>query len=358
VKQPVLHQVIVGTAPGDAITAQAFAIRSWLHELGFHSEIFAKYIHQALESEVRPFVTYRPARAESFLIFHHSIGSSLVEEVAQLPLPLILVYHNITPAEFFADVDPVWKQRMLLGRQQLQRLQASTHLGLADSFYNEEELRASGYQETGVLPIVVEESEYNLPNNEGLVARYRDGGPNLLFVGKVAPHKKQEDLIKLLYYYRRIQPGARLLLVGDKWLPGYDEWLADLIANLGLQQSVVLTGRVSQQDMVTYYRIADLYVSMSEHEGFGKPLIESMYLGLPILAYASAAVPLTVGRTGLLFHQKNFEVLAELVDIVMCDPGLRARIIERQRQRVQMYLASEVRQTFLSYLAQLSLVEK
>jgi L-malate glycosyltransferase len=358
VKQPVLHQVTVGAAPGDAITAQAFAIRSWLRGLGFHSEIFAKYIHQTLEPEVHPFVTYRPARVEPFLIFHHSIGSSLVEEVAHLSQPLILIYHNITPAEFFVDVDTVWMQRMLLGRQQLRRLQPSTRLGLADSFYNEEELRASGYQETGVLPIVVEESEYNLPNNEGLVARYQDGGPNLLFVGKVAPHKKQEDLVKLLYYYRRIQPGARLFLVGDKWLPSYDEWLVDLIAHLGLQESVVLTGRVSQQDMVTYYRIADLYVSMSEHEGFGKPLIESMYLGLPILAYASAAVPLTVGRSGVLFHQKDFEALAELVDIVMCDPALRGRITERQRQRVHIYLESQVKQTFINYLVQLSLVEK
>jgi L-malate glycosyltransferase len=110
--------------------------------------------------------------------------------------------------------------------------------------------------------------------------------------------------------------------------------------------------------MVTYYRIADLYVSMSEHEGFGKPLIESMYLGLPILAYASAAVPLTVGRSGVLFHQKDFEALAELVDIVMCDPALRGRITERQRQRVHIYLESQVKQTFINYLVQLSLVEK
>jgi glycosyltransferase involved in cell wall biosynthesis len=119
---------------------------------------------------------------------------------------------------------------------------------------------------------------------------------------------------------------------------------------LGLSDALTLTGKVSQQDMVTYYRHAGLYVSMSEHEGFGKPLVESMYLGLPILAYAAASVPYTLGDAGVKFHGKNFERLAELVDILMEDEALRARVVSAQRQKVQDYLESQVHDRFLSFL--------
>jgi L-malate glycosyltransferase len=354
--RPILHQVVVGASIGDAITEHALAIRRWLREFGFASHIYAEHVHTALAGEIRPFASYRPGRHEQWLIFHHSIGSAIVDQIVSLPQQLIVIYHNITPAEFFNEVEPAWAQRMSLGREQLALLRPRTHLALADSFYNQSELQTAGYVHTDVLPIVLDESQYHLADNEQLCRRFNSPAPKLLFVGKLAPHKKQEDLVKLLYYYRRIEPEASLFLVGDQWLASYDDWLRDLSNSLGLQESVIITGRVSQQDMLTFYRLADLYVSMSEHEGFGKPLIESMYLGLPVLAYASTAVPLTLGKASVLFHQKDFEALAEVVDIIIKDRSLRQRIVARQKQQVHTYLEPQVRQKLHELLSAMALL--
>jgi glycosyltransferase involved in cell wall biosynthesis len=223
-------------------------------------------------------------------------------------------------------------------------------LGLADSAYNELRLQEAGYERTGVLPIAIDEAHYDLVDNALLAAQLDVEGPTLLFVGRLAPNKKQEDLVKLLFCYRRISPSARLLLVGDRWTVGYDRWVEQLAQELELGHAVKLTGKVSQQDLVTCYRHSHLYISMSEHEGFGKPLVESMVLGLPVLAYAAAAVPYTLGRAGVQFHQKDFERLAELVDILVEDGALRQRIIDAQREKVNDYLAPQLRRQFIAYL--------
>jgi glycosyltransferase involved in cell wall biosynthesis len=102
--------------------------------------------------------------------------------------------------------------------------------------------------------------------------------------------------------------------------------------------------------LVTYYRLADIYVSMSEHEGFGKPLIESMYFGIPVLAYAAAGVPETMGGAGVLFREKDYEALAELVDIIVKDETIRDRIVARERERVKEFLEPSVRQKWEQYL--------
>jgi glycosyltransferase involved in cell wall biosynthesis len=126
--------------------------------------------------------------------------------------------------------------------------------------------------------------------------------------------------------------------------------------SLGMGSSVTLTGRVSQEDMITYYRTADLYVSMSEHEGFGKPLIESMYLGLPILAYRSTAVPYTLAGAGIQFNDKHYEALAELVDILIKDEGIRSHLIKKQKERVKAFLEPQVKTQLQHYLEEVGLL--
>lgn len=347
-----LHQAVVAAVPGDAITTHALTLRGWLRELGFTSHLYAWHIHEEMAADVRPLAVYRPGRQETRLIYHHSIGSPAVEYVCRLPLKLLLIYHNITPARFFASADPVWTALLEQGRAQIQTLRAHTHLGLAVSAYNAAELQAAGYAPTGVLPLVLDESHYQHPLNETLAQTLAGDRPLLLFVGRFAPNKRQEDLVKLLTFLRRIRPEARLALVGDHWLPDYTAFLKDMIHRLDLTGAVLLPGRVSTPDLVTYYRCADLFVSMSEHEGFCMPLIESMLLDLPILAYSATAVPGTLQHTGIQFHEKAYPALAELVDLVLADHDLQRRLIARQRERVQDFLAPRVRRTFIHHLQQ------
>jgi L-malate glycosyltransferase len=354
----VLHQFAESIAVGDAASAHALLIRRWLREMDFHSEIYSEHCQKELENEVRPAHTYRPGDQEKFIVYHHAIGSAAADRLLALPssLSLILIYQNITPPAYFAQTDPALTQSLVKGRTQLDLMRPRTCLALGASHYTEEELRAYGYTNTGVLPIILDESQYDWPLADGFAARFQDAGPVLLFVGRLAPHKKQEDLLKLLYYYRRIEPSACLVLVGSAHHKDYEEWLRELADSLGLSDGLIITGHVNQQEMVSYYRAADLFISMSEHEGFGKPLIESMYLGLPIMAYAATAVPHTLGQAAVLFQRKEYQALAELADILIKDQGVRQRLIVRQKQRVELFLTHNVQEQWSGYLRLLGLL--
>jgi L-malate glycosyltransferase len=350
-----LHQFTEAAAVGDATTDHMLLIRQWLREMGFVSEIYAVHREAALEKEVRSVHSYRRRKDEPFLIYHHATGAQVVDKLCALGIPLILIYHNVTPPEYFAGSNPHFVQQLTQGRAQLDQLRPFTALALGVSHYNESELQARGFAPTAVLPIVLDPAHYDIPSNQALLAECQQKGPTLLFVGRIAPNKRHEDLLKLLYHYRRLNPAARLILVGSAHFQDYLEWLQQLAIDLNLAEAVTITGHVSHQDMVTYFRGADLFVSMSEHEGFGKPLIESMYLGLPVMAYASAAVPLTMGSAGILFHQKDYEALAEFVDILLRQTNLRQRLVARQKGRAHLFLKPTVQQQWQSLLAQLGL---
>lgn len=353
----VLHQFTEGAYIGDAVSDQALAIRRWLRESGFVSEIFAERIQTELVDDIYPAESYRPHAAETCLIYHHAVGSLIAERLKEIGLPQILIYHNITPPEFFAATDPALADGLRRGRRQLEQMRPRTMLGLGASAYNQRELIDLGYEPTGVLPIFLDEARYQLPSNEVLASECDSARPVILFVGRFAPNKRQEDLIKLLYCLRRMQPAASLVLVGNTDNRDYVAWLRSLARELGLDESAVrITGHISHQDMLTYYRGADFYVSMSEHEGFGKPLIESMYCGLPVMAYSSSAVPYTLDDAGILFAKKDYEALAELIDMMVTNEPLRRRVIARQAKRSQAFLEPIVRRQFEMYLRQLDLL--
>jgi glycosyltransferase involved in cell wall biosynthesis len=338
-----LHQFVVGAVRGDAITDQALLVQRWLREDGYRSELYAEAVDDGLAEKVHSYLHFQPSESGEVVILHHSIGSALVDHLLWMDLRFVLVYHNVTPPEFLEATDPALASQLSWGRSQLSTLRERTVLGLADSPYNEAEMRDLGYSSTGVLPIALDEPRYQLAPDPEIMKRYRNGGPNLLFVGRLVPNKRQEDLIKLLYHCRRVEPGARLFLVGAPWVPEYAEWLQTLARELGVEEAVSFAGIVSQRELVTYYQLADLYVSMSEHEGFGKPLIESMYFGVPVLAYEAAAVPGTMAGAGVLFVRKEYEALAELVSILVRDHDLGSRIAGRQRKRAEGFLGQAVR---------------
>lgn len=354
--QPVFHQFLTGATTGDAISGQAMIIRRWLRDLGFESQIYAHFVHPTVEEEVYPLSEYARVPDEKWAIYHHSIGSDVPDFLIEENLRLLLIYHNITPAAFFAGSDPVRMDLSVLGQQQLLNLREYSGLGLADSPFNEQDLEAAGYLQTAVLPITLCPEQYDIPSNVTLANQLRKSGPNLLFVGRLAPNKKQEDLIKLLYVYRRFNPDAHLYLVGDRWEIGYDNWVEDLAVDLKAAGGLTLTGKVSQQDLVTYYRCADFYVSMSEHEGFGIPLAESMYLGVPVLAYGVEGILETMGDAGILFFEKDYEGLAELLNLLWEDETLRRRIVTRQKKHAHKFQEAQVRRQFEVYLQRIGVL--
>jgi glycosyltransferase involved in cell wall biosynthesis len=157
-------------------------------------------------------------------------------------------------------------------------------------------------------------------------------------VGRVAPNKRVEDLIKAYYFYRRLHPASRLLVVGSAVdTEGYLAGCQKLAAELGVLDGVVFAGPVSQAELCSYYRVASVYLSTSEHEGFCVPLLEAMHFGVPIVAYAAAGVPGTLGGSGLLVETKEFPSLAELIHRVVSDTALRDAVVAGQRERLRAF---------------------
>jgi glycosyltransferase involved in cell wall biosynthesis len=173
--------------------------------------------------------------------------------------------------------------------------------------------------------------------------RMNDGRHNILFVGRISPNKKQEDVIRAFCCYRKeYDPESRLILIGSAGsMENYLEALKDYVRQLGLEESVVFPGHIRFAEILAYYRTADVFLCMSEHEGFCVPLVEAMYFGVPIAAYAAAAVPDTLGNGGLLLDSKEPAYAAAAMDRIIRDEGLRALIRKGQEAVLARFSRAE-----------------
>jgi L-malate glycosyltransferase len=338
------HQLVPNLAFGDAISQQAITLRRILRATGLRSEIYAEHVDVRLRGEARPFRLLRDeVGAHAVVLFHFSIGSEVTDLFRLLPNRRVLVYHNITPPEFFHGVNAQVAASCARGREELRDLRAHCVTALADSEFNRCELEALGFERTAVLPIVLDAERYALRPIRRLERPYRDGHVNFLHVGRLVPNKRIEDVLKVFYFYRRrINPDSRLFLVGiDTDMEIYSLALRQMIDELGIS-GVSFRGRVSQRELVTYYRLAHVYLCMSEHEGFCVPLVEAMYLGVPVIAYAAGAVPETLGDGGALVLRKDFAEIAELAALLCEEAGLRASLVAAGRERARHFLPEAV----------------
>jgi glycosyltransferase involved in cell wall biosynthesis len=353
-----VHQLVPNFGHGDAIGNHIRALRGLLRGRGYASDVYAQHIHEALAKDARFFTRYRDVSSpDNVVLFHFSIGSEVTSFFAGLPDRRVLVYHNITPAEYFVGVNARVADRCRRGRWELERLATVTDLALGVSEFNRRELEAAGFRRTGVLPILVDWTQYAHAPVRAIEEAHR-GRANLLYVGRIAPNKRIEDLLKAFYFYRRLDPASRLLLVGSAVdTEGYLAGCQKLAAELGLLDSVVFAGAVSQAELCTYYRLASVYVCLSEHEGFCVPLLEAMHFGVPIVAYASTGVPGTLGDAGVLVAEKDSPTVAEVVHRLVTDPALRARVIAGQTARLRAFDAAAIGAQLDAHLASLAPTE-
>jgi glycosyltransferase involved in cell wall biosynthesis len=333
-----VHQLVPNFDYGDAIGNHIRGLRGLLRGWGHASDVYAQYVHEKLAPEARFYTRYRDvSHPDNVVLFHFSIGSEVTSFFAGLPDRKVLVYHNITPAEYYVGVNARVADRCRRGRWELGRLARVTDLALGVSEFNRRELEAAGFRRTGVLPILLDWANYAHPPVRA-VEQACGRGTNLLFVGRIAPNKRIDDLMRAYYFYRRLDPESRLFIVGSAVdTEGYLAGCQKLAAELGVLDGVVFTGAVSQAELCTYYRLAHVYLTLSEHEGFCVPLLESMHFGVPIVAYASTGVPATLGGAGLLVGEKDGPTLAELIHRVAGDPGLRDAIVAGQRERLTAF---------------------
>jgi glycosyltransferase involved in cell wall biosynthesis len=218
-------------------------------------------------------------------------------------------------------------------------------------------LEELGFARTGVMPIAVDvERLTGAPRRPALEKILSDGHINILFVGRIVPNKRIEDHIRLAEMYKRyVDSYYRFIFVGRyDGVPRYFAMIQALIVEYQmLPERFVFTGGVPNEDLAAYYRWADAYVSLSEHEGFCVPLLESMAMDVPVLAYAAGAVPETLGGAGVLFSPKDLEFAAEMLGTLVYDRAVRDRVIAGQRRRLADFSPARIDARLREVLASL-----
>jgi len=346
---PALHR---GDAIGDSARRMRDAFRRWGHV----ADVYALELDPDLEGDGRRFADWRPGGADDVVILHYALPSPLTPALREHRGRRVLLHHNITPPEYFAGWDPEMVRICRLGREELGSLVPHADLGLADSEFNRRELEALGFRRTGVLPIYLDFGRYREAPNPVLRRVLDDGVTNLLFVGRLAPNKRPDDLIRLASYWKRfVAPDVRLVLVGKPpRRRAYFDALQALAYEEGLTPSeVAFLGHVDHDDLLATYAAADVFVSMSEHEGFGVPLVESMLLRVPVLAYAATAVPFTLGGAGVQFGAKCLAETAETAHALATDGPLRAAVLAGQDRRLPAFAPAAVEGTLRDYVESL-----
>ncbi len=351
-----LHQWVPAAHTGDAIGDSARKMRGMVRALGHDSEIFALTIDDDLRGDVRPFVDPE-ARAGDVTLFHYALPSPMTEAFARLPHGRVLQYHNVTPARFFAPYDPALFRLASLARAELASLVGRVDLALAVSEFNRSELVELGFDPTGVLPLAVDVSRVSRPVSRPALEKIlsSDDMINFLFVGRIAPNKRIEDHLRLAEHYKRyVDAYYRFIFVGrHDAVPQYYASIRAMMTQFRLlNERFIFTGPVPDEDLAVYYRHAAVYISLSEHEGFCAPLLEAMAADVPVLAYAAAAVPETLGDSGVQFFPKDMEYAAELLGLLTFDDDLRAAVIAGQRRRLAFFSDARIErglQSLISY---------
>lgn len=357
---PAIHQLVAGFRQGDAISNQALLFRRVFRDWGHAAAIacpLARVSPQA-RAEVRDLAALVPTlAARDIVLLHLSIGSPVNAAFARLPCRKAILYHNITPSSYFRLFNPAIAAELEAGRAQAAALAGSAEVNLAVSAFNAAELRDWGYAAVGVLPLAIDLESLDVRHADPLLSRRLDDGcPNVLFVGRCVPNKKIEELLTVMHYVQRhVEPAARFVHVGSfAGAEAYYSLLLARVQSLGLRD-VRFLGSVTQAELNACYRRAAIFLCLSEHEGFGAPLIEAMLHDVPVIAAAHAAIPETLDGAGVLLRSSDPRLAAEMVGRLLHDAPLRQAVIARQRRRLAACrardLSSDLRHALAPLLA-------
>jgi glycosyltransferase involved in cell wall biosynthesis len=347
-----LHQVLSDFATGDAIGAITLQTQAMLREIGFASEIYAQVVDERLRDACRPASHLHDDLGDrDAVLYHHSIGSPLSYAVAALRVPVAILYHNITPPAYYRATNPRVAQRLQAGREELAMLAPRVALCAGVSEFNVEEMRLLGARRTAVIPPPVDLRRLR-PRPSAPTA------PTLLFVSRVAPNKRHDDLVRMLAALRAgAQPEATLSIVGRSTdTEDYVASVQQLARDLGVADAVHWAGRLDDAGVGDMYARAAVFVCASEHEGFCVPLLEAMAFDVPVVAFAGGAVPDTLDGAGLLLRHKDPLLWAAAVDRVLRDPALRSRMVEAGRRRLGDFAPAAVRARLAAALAGIGVV--
>ncbi|MEI8140893.1 MAG: glycosyltransferase [bacterium] len=351
-KPVAIHQLVAGFATGDAISHEALALRDICREAGFTSEIYAPADRIAVDAAntCRTLEDYQP-QADETIIFHFSITSPATAAFLSSPARKILIYHNITPPEFFVPFDTSVANQLTDARQELKTILGQADAVWADSSFNAAELKELGFSNTKVFPLLFRPDDESIAPDPTILAKFTVPMKNILFVGRIAPNKCIEELITAFaWFHKNIEPQSRLLIVGsDQSAPTYYAMLKMYAAELGLD-TVFFERFASPAGLSAYYQVADIFATTSRHEGYCLPLVEAMVKGVPVVSRQTGGTPEAMGDAGVMFEDLRAEELAELFGLLCFDAAFRHTVMESQQKRIATLLTRPVKEEFLALL--------
>lgn len=342
---------------GDAVGNDTLAVHNCLKKAGYDSIIAAEYVDERLGSNIavstRDLSFIKPS---DIVIYHLSTGHELNKRFGELECRKIVKYHNITPPEFFFGYDREALNSCITGYRGAEWLSDKAEFAFADSAYNKSELERMGYQcEIEVLPILIPFEDYEKEPDKEVMKAMDDGYTNIIFTGRIVPNKRQEDIIAAFYDYQKYyNPKSRLILVGNSGLMStYYDSLEEYVKALGVE-NVIFTGHIKFPAILAYYRSADLFLSMSDHEGFCVPLVEAMFFDVPVVAKDTSAVGGTLGGSGILLPDNDPKMAAGMINRILTDKALRETVLENQRERLKDFNNHKVEEQLLSRIKELT----
>lgn len=344
-----VHIATTGFVPRDAISQHVIEEQRAIREMGLRCEIFAEPSmtdprYRSMARSIREWA--RATEQDDAVILHYSIADPRFEWLLRRARRCGLTYHNITPPEYLWQHAPRLALECLRGRQHLGSYADRVSVTAADSRFNAQELRALGFPE----PIVVGVLRPRLAAGTR-VPRPREHAVRMLFVGRGVPNKAQHDVILAVAAVRATGLDAHLQLVGS-WdgLEGYLQSCQHLVRDLQLDEYVTFSGSVSDDDLAGAYASSDVFVCLSDHEGFCAPLVEAMQAGLPIVAHDAGAVGETVGAAALLLRDKTPSIVAEAIFEVLNNNALRERMRVARNERLTFHGADAVNARLSKYI--------
>ncbi len=342
-----IYQVMEALDFGDAVSSISLNGADLLEEFGQPVNILARHANEKVRTYTAPRWTIL-SEPDCGLIFHYWGYNHSTWMIYAASGRKALYYHNITPPHFYPPHSDEYRVAAQ-GTMQLKSILDRFDLLIGDSLHNIQSIVPflnHSVPSLVIYPIVDPEKVRAIPYNGSLLKQLRENQRiNILFVGRIARNKRQDRLMKAFeYYYRYINRFACLWLVGnDSGDPSYRSDLEKLRISLSSRDNIHFTGKVSDDDLYAYYRLADAFVSASEHEGFGVPLVEAMAFDVPVIAYAAASIPETLGTSGILINQWDDLQVAELMHQVISTDSIRHRIIMDQQLNLGRFSGDEAR---------------
>ncbi len=349
-----IYQVMEALDIGDAVSNIARRNAKLLKELGQPPEILTRFAHPDVVAETLP-IKKALSQTDCGLIFHFWNYNTSTWALPAVRGRKALYYHNITPPQYFPRDSPAYLGAAR-GYEQLKVIVNQFDLLIGDSHFNLQELSHSLAQPKPgvVIAPVVEAGEIQAaPFDTTLLERLRSSQQvNILFAGRIARNKRQELIMRVFdWYWRKINRHAHLWLVGNEGIdPGYRVELEHLRQLLPSRDQIDFTGKVPDAQLRAYYRAADIFLCASEHEGFCIPIVEAMALNVPVIAYAEAAVPETMGGAGFLIRHWDAPLVAELMHLAISDWQIRRQIISRQCENLERYSVDRARERLTAAL--------